>query len=104
MKTSVLLVALALALWACGNATGGRASVPPEITGPIIDVDSTGLNEVQSFEVKDGDRVFRLYIDPEVDYGFNLGHLNEHLASGEPVRVDVVERHGKLYARAIVDA
>jgi hypothetical protein len=39
-----------------------------------------------------------------VDYGFDLGHLHEHRASGDPVRCLLEEREGKLYALRIDDA
>lgn len=77
---------------------------PRELTGVILSIDSEGLGRINSFELKEGDDTYDIFIDPEVDYGFNIGHLNEHLSSGQPVRVDLKSREGKLYAQSIVDA
>jgi hypothetical protein len=105
---ATLCVIAALLLVACGDqaepSSDPTAQAPQEVTGVIVDIDSAGLGEVRSFELKSGDETFEILIDPQVDYGFNLGHLNEHLAGGQPVRVQIEERDGKLFARRIDDA
>lgn len=70
----------------------------------MTDVDSSGLNEVTSFEVKDGDEIYEILIDDSVNYGFPLGHIEEHRKLAEPVRVDLEERGDSLFARTIEDA
>lgn len=77
---------------------------PSEVTGVIVDIDSAGLGDVRSFELKRRDETFQILIDPEVDYEFDVGHLSEHLAGGQPVRVKVDARDGKLFAQRIDDA
>ena len=101
----VALVAL-VAFGACGDdpPDQSRAPAPEEITGPVTKVDSESLGDVTSFEVRHEDEVFQVFIDPEINYGFNLSHINEHLASGDPVRVGLDEQDGKLYATVIADA
>jgi hypothetical protein len=102
---SLVLVSLVLA--ACGGDdkdAGGSEIAPSEITGVIVGMDAELLGEVDSFDVKDGDTVHTLYIDPEIDYEFPLGHLHEHLETAQPVRCAVEERDGKLYAQTIEDA
>lgn len=90
---------------ACSSGTtSGRESAPQEVTGPVLGVNAESLGDVTSFEVKDEDDSYEIFIDPDVNYGFNLGHINEHLASGEPVRVGIDARDGKLFATAIADA
>lgn len=103
----VSAVLAAFMLVACGGdePTAERTPEPPrELTGVILTIDSEGLGQISSFELKEGDETYEIFIDPEVDYGFNLGHLNEHLSTGQPVRVDLESREGKLYAQSIIDA
>ncbi|MDQ3915542.1 MAG: hypothetical protein M3323_09495 [Actinomycetota bacterium] len=78
--------------------------VPSEVTGVLLDVDSEGVADVTSFTLKDGDETYEIFIADDVDYGFPLGHLSEHLSTGDPVRVPLEERDGKLYALSIDDA
>jgi len=98
-------MAVALCLFAplvaCGN---DEPEAPAAVTGVVIEVSSAGLGRVESLVVKDGDDTFEILIDPDVDYGFNLDHLHEHRATGDPVRVELEERDGDLYAQSIDDA
>jgi hypothetical protein len=90
-----------VALAACDD---DEDATPTRLTGPVVAVDSQGLNDVTSFEVQSGGRRYTIYIDPDVDYSFPLGHLGEHRATGEPVTVEFEERNEKLYAQSIEDA
>lgn len=107
----LLLCCAALFAVACGGddsePAGGEApaaEAPEEVTGVLLDVQSEGVGEVTSFTLKDGDDTYEIFIAEDVDYGFDLGHLNEHLTAGDPVRVPLEERDGKLYALSIDDA
>jgi hypothetical protein len=109
----VLVSCLALLGAACGGdeaeePAGGDTvaaeDAPEEVTGVLLDVESEGVGEVTSFTLKEGDDTYEIFIADDVDYGFNLGHLNEHLTTGDPVRVPLEERDGKLYALSIDDA
>jgi hypothetical protein len=108
MKLRLFLGALLalVVLGGCGDdpAEDAGQPAPEEITGPVTSIDSESLGEVTSFEVTQKGEVYVVLIDPKIDYGFALSHLNEHLASGDPVRVGLDERNGKLYATEIVDA
>lgn len=103
----VALLAIALALSGCGS---DPPADPPEeeVTGPlegvIVAIDSAAIDEVTSFTLKDGDRTYEIYIADDVDYGFPLGHMQEHVQTADPVSVDIEERDGKLYALTIEDA
>ena len=107
-RNRLLVVAFVLLNAACGgDDSSGRAAgpdAPDQVRGPVISVDSQGLGKVRSFDVKNGDRIYEVRIDPSVDYGFPLDHLNEHRISGDPVIVRVEEREGELYALSIEDA
>ena len=100
---SARLVLVLLLFAGCGGADPADAP-PEEITGVIVDINSAGLDDVRSFELKAGDDHYEIFIDPERDYGFPLSHLNEHRMTGDPVRVDLEDRDGDLYALAIDDA
>ena len=106
LRCIFLVLALAVALAACGGDDSGDAGAteaPGEITGVITEIESEGLDQVNSFVVKDGDDVYNVLIATDVDYGFPLGHLHEHRATGDPVRVELETRNGDLYALAIED-
>lgn len=96
-------VAFLVLLGACGDS-GPGSGAPEEVTGVIVDIESEGIGEVTSFELKDGDELYTIRIDPEVEYNFDLGHLHEHLQGSEPVRVDLESRDGFLFATTIEDA
>lgn len=109
MKLRLVVGALLalVVLGACGEDSpeeGPQQPAPEEITGPVTKVDSESLGEVTSFEVTQEGEVYVVFVDPEINYGFTLSHINEHLASGDPVRVGLDEQEGKLYATEIVDA
>ena len=104
------MIALLCCLSFVGAACGGddpepvaASDAPSEVTGVLLDIESEGLGEVTSFTLKDGDETYEIFIDENVDYGFDLGHLNEHMTAGDPVKVPLEERDGKLYAQSIDD-
>lgn len=113
---ALLCCCVALAGAACGGsgdeggdapATSGfvaAAEAPDEVTGVLLDVESEGLGDVTSFVLKDGDAQYEIFIASDVEYGFDLGHLSEHLTSGDPVTVPLEVRDDKLYALSIDDA
>jgi hypothetical protein len=82
---------------------GGGADDSNELTGLIIDVRGRG-NDIRSFTLRSGDQTYDIRIAPEVDYGFQLGHLRTHQSSLFPVRCKFERRQGRLYALEIVDA
>ena len=74
-----------------------------QLTGIVIGVDGD-LTEVRSFAVlADGDQ--RTFVpSPDGDYGFPLGHLREHLRTGEPVYIEFERIDGVLVAMRVSDA
>lgn len=99
LHTFLLIVALASV--ACGS---DAEPTPDELTGVILSIDAEALGQVESFELKAGDETYDIYIESGVDFGFPLGHLHEHLQSSDPVRVELNEKDGKLFATEIEDA
>ncbi|HEV2755260.1 MAG TPA: hypothetical protein VG318_05740 [Actinomycetota bacterium] len=108
MKIVIALLCCASFLGAaCGGddeAAPAERDVPSEVTGVLLDVESEGVDEVVSFTLKDDDETYEIFIADDVEYDFPLGHLSEHLSTGDPVRVPLEERDGKLYALSIDDA
>lgn len=118
-KALVGLLLVVLAIGACGGddpaptaddpaptpiASPPIASPPDQVTGVLIDIVSSEIDDIQSFTLKDGDMQYDIFIAEDVEYGFPLGHLQEHLQMADPVTVDLEQRDGKLYALTIEDA
>jgi hypothetical protein len=98
MRRAFAASCLVLVLASCTES-----DTPSEITGTVVEVDSTGLTEVDSIVVSsDGDR-FTILLDENTELDFPPAHLNEHRISGDPVRVEVEESDGTLVATSIGD-
>jgi hypothetical protein len=95
----VALAAIAAFLAGCGGGEDDSS----ELTGLIVEIQGRG-NDVSSFTLRSGDQTYDIRIAPEVDYGFQLGHLRTHQSALYPVRTKVERRGGRLYALEIVDA
>ncbi len=87
---------------ACGGSE--RAPPPERVTGPIMEIGRGDAGAIESFTVREDGRTFRILIDPQRDYGFDLEHLEDHRTSELPVRVRLEQRNGGLYAAEILDA
>lgn len=94
MRGRTAVVALLLA--AC---SGGGGSV----TGLVVEVEGD-LEVVRSFTVDVDGIEYRFVPVSDVDYGFPLPHLREHLRVAEPVTVDYRDNGGTLEALAVADA
>ncbi|MGH2711416.1 MAG: hypothetical protein ACRDH9_09470 [Actinomycetota bacterium] len=101
------LLACCLLLAGCGNGGGAdatRSSPPPDqVTGVITELQFDG-DQLTRFDVEAFDGTYEIFIDPERDYGFNLGHLRSHKSGQLPVLVHLEARDGDLYALDILDA
>jgi hypothetical protein len=98
---SALVAAVILA--ACSADPAADVVDEQPLEGVIIAIDSEAIDDITSFTLKDGDNTYEIYIADDVDYGFPLGHLSEHVQSAGPVAVETEERDGKLYALSIED-
>ena len=97
-------LAIVVTMSGCSGDEKERSPVPAKVTGVLTDIESEGIGEVRGFTLKDGDDMYEILIDPEIEYGFDLGHLQEHLSGSLPVTVELEERDGSLYAQTIEDA
>lgn len=71
----------------------------------VVDItEGEGFGAVESFELRSEGETYEILIDQSREYGFPLGHLNDHLQGADPVRVDIEEKDGAIYAVTIEDA
>ena len=104
MQPTIVAALLALAaLTACSSEPAGTEPENPRLEGVVVAIESASIDDITSFTLKDGDQIYKIYIADDVEYGFPLGHLQEHVQGAEPVAVDTEERDGKLYALTIED-
>jgi len=103
-----ILLCLALAIGALAGCRP-RTSVPPPtspVEGVVTKVDSTGLNEVASFDLRTANGTTYTFEigDLENPVEFPPGHLREHMATSSLVRVffDVVD--GRRLVTRLEDA
>jgi len=90
-----------------GACTSGPSDIPASpVHGVVIDVDSTGLDEVRGFTLRmDGGRELDFIMgDLENATDFPPAHVGEHLVSGEPIRVSFRATGDDLVAYRIEDA
>jgi hypothetical protein len=97
-------VAALLVVVGSACADSQNSEIHSELTGVVLSVEARSITNVVSFTLTSEDRRYRVFIDPDVRYDFAPGHLREHVLSGEPVRVEVEERDGRLFATALSDA
>ncbi len=75
------------------------------VDGVVIAVDSEGLTDVRSFTIRTDDGAELTFDVGLLEPGsLPAGHLTEHAATGEPVRVTFVVEDGKLVALSYADA
>jgi hypothetical protein len=87
----------------CGGDGELRGASPTALTGLIVDIRGEG-SEVRSFTLEADAQSYEIRIAPDVDYGFDLSHLYVHQSDRLPVRCELEERDGVLYALRIDDA
>lgn len=75
------------------------------VVGVIVAVDSRGLDDVRAFSLRTGSGAILQFDLREMrdTATFPLGHLAEHQATAEPVRVSFRDDDGVLIATAIND-
>lgn len=109
--------ALTLALALLTACAGGGKTQPPDsmlatpttpittpITGLITDLEKGADGTLAALTLDVEGTSYRILVDPERDYGFDLSHLDEHLSQKLPVSVSFEQRPDGVYATAIDDA
>ena len=101
MRRVLVLFALVCVVAGCGS--GDSEPPPDELTGVVVAIDGEG-SDVSAFTLEVDGEEHEIRIADGVDYGFDLAHLQEHLRDALPVRCEIDERDGDLYALTIEDA
>jgi hypothetical protein len=103
MRMTLLCGVLCL-LVACGGeeVAGVATDVPATVTGNVVSVEPAE-GDVVSFVLEEDGTRYELRIADDVDYGFDLGHLREHMDLADPVRVSTEMRGDGAYALLIED-
>ena len=91
---------LVLLLPGCGASETPTAA--DEVSGSIVEL-RPSAETVKSFTIQTGGEEIELFVADDVDYGFDLRHLDLHRRDGLPVRCEVERRDGRLYALTIAD-
>jgi hypothetical protein len=97
-----LVAGAAILIAAACSGSEETVAPPDQLTGSVVSVHPEE-GPVESFELESGEST-TILIDPQIDYGFDLAHLREHMETGDPVRVDLELRAGDVYATQIDDA
>lgn len=91
---------------ACQPPASAGAPATSPITGVVVHVESTGLNQVTSFDLRTTDgEVYTFELSRlEPDSQFPPGHLTEHQAGAEPIRVHFTVDGQTIFAARLEDA
>ncbi len=108
MRTVTLcLLVLGALLVGCGASASPSPSAQPRssVDGVVVHVESTGLNKVTSFALRAADgAIHEFKLDRlENRAEFPPGHLTEHQANADPVRVYYTVEGDISYATRIED-
>lgn len=100
----VVLMAIVLAA-SRGSMPGGSVPASP-VKGVVISVDSAGLADVRGFELRTSEGQVLAFSVGSLENGaeFPPGHLAEHVATSQPVRVFFRTAGAELVAYRIEDA
>ena len=102
---ALVILALALLLAACADSSEDNQPLPPpsQAEGLITEI-TPPEGEPESFVLETEEHgTFEVLIAADVDYGFDLQHLHEHMDGDLPVRVQLEGRDGRATALSIDD-
>ena len=107
MRSALILACIAgiAAAAGCGGRGGGPATETPEpARGKIVSLETGADDAITGFTLRTADeQSLEIAIADDVDYGFDLAHLREHMSTGDPVSCKLEERDGRLYALTVED-
>jgi hypothetical protein len=104
-----LLIGLVFAIGsicACSSLPPPSPDVASPVEGVVVSVDASGLNDVHGFVLRAaGGFAFDFELGPlENPTQFPPGHLAEHLATSQPVRVYFLVQDGERVVYRLEDA
>jgi hypothetical protein len=104
-RARLIAVAAALALVAgCGGAPASSdGDARREVTGRITTIERMH-GHISALDIESDGRRYRVVVARDIDYGFDLEHLQQHLSQHLPVRCPLERRGDDLVATAILDA
>jgi hypothetical protein len=97
------LLLLVIGAVSCAGSERGPGE-PSVVTGVVVEIESRGLNQVDSFTIKNLDTRTKILVDDDTEFSFTPSHLSQHRATGQPVAVEVDRQGGDLVARSVRDA
>ena len=97
----VLLALMSLVAGACASSSD-RA--PDSLTGTITEIERGDSDEIVGLVLEAEDEEWTIRIAEDVDYGFDLEHLQEHMDQDLPVTVGLEQRDGDLVALTVEDS
>jgi hypothetical protein len=103
---------LSIFVLACGPTASRSPSIQPStipsspIEGVVVSIDSAGLTDVTGFSLRTPDGRTYMFKMGQLENGteFPPGHLAEHRANAEPIRVTFRVEGGTLVAVRLEDA
>lgn len=102
----IIVAAGALVVLLNVSARPMDSSTAPSTVGVVVGIDAEGLDRVKAFELRTPDGSITTFVMGELENGANFppGHLGEHQATAEPVRVFYREDGATKIAIRIDDA
>jgi hypothetical protein len=102
---AIVTAALLLVGAACaGDDAVSRGEDVPSVVNGLITSIAPAQGDIESFTIEQDGTSYEIKIADDVDYGFDLEHLREHLEDELPVIVTVEDREGAAVATTIEDA
>ena len=102
LKLRVVLLGFATIL--AGGCSSASDRAPETLTGTITEIERGDSDEIVGLVLDAEDEEWTIQIVEDIDYGFDLEHLQEHMDQDLPVTVSLEERDGDLVALTVEDA
>ena len=95
---------LALATLVAGACSSSSERAPDTLTGSIVEIERGDSDEIVGLVLEAEGEEWTIQIAEDVELGFDLEHLQEHMDQDLPVTVSLEQRDGDLVALTVEDA